>query len=775
MKEHGRRRNGCRYAAILTVICMIALMVFGCGSKTAGEDKAPSGTGDGGKQVSINKNCIYQEELLPLELPMTDIYQMAYGGGRLYLLGDDYNEQTGENATVIASCLADGSEAVVISRTEDNQQDPNTGKNIQGLTVDGQGNLYEVVEEYRYSADAEINGPSAMPDSTVYVEKLDSAGNQLWKTEIKDITYITNLFFASENLFVNDQSEVIIFNAEGKETARVSVPGMDWLSNVFASAGGRVFAKGYLNGKGFCVVEIDPKKGEAGESFTLPGEDQNFNVMAGGGYDLFLWNNAIVAGYNFGDADYTELLNFVDSDIDTANIRLFSAVDEGRFLMLKYNTENWKSEMYALTKVAPEDVKEKQVITFGVLGMNDSELIGQVIRFNKSNDQYRVTFKDYSKYSSEANPEGGITELNNDIAAGTAPDVIRVDNNMMPVYSYIRKGVFEDLYTWLDQDPEMKREDFLTNVLDAHSVDGKLYQIPVTFTIATMFGKTSVVGDRFSWTIDELKEVAKQYPDSQTIELVTRNDLLAVCAMYFGGAYLDYYAGTCSFDSEEFIGLLEWAASFPAEVDYASLDEDYWANESKRYRENETLLYVGSISSFDDFQQIKNYQFGEAISPVGFPVSEGVGSVIAGNNCMAMSAKSGNKEGVWEFIKYFLTKEYQSNDDIWELPVRNDALEELAKSAMEPAYYLDENGNKVEYEQTANVNGVEIKIKPITEQEMDRYLEFIRSVDRTMFYNQDLVKIITEESQSFFAGQKSAKDAADIIQSKASIYMSENQ
>ncbi len=775
MKEHGQRGKGWRYPAILTVICMIALMVFGCGSKTVGEDKTPSGTGEGGKKVSINKDCIYQEKLLTPELPITDIYQMAYGGGRLYLLGNDYNEQTGESATVIASCLADGSGATVISRTEDNQQEADTGKNIQSLAADGQGNLYEVVEEYRYTADAEINGPNTMPDSKIYVVKLDAAGNQLWQTEIKDITYIVNSFYAGENLFVNDQSEVIIFSAEGKETARVSVPGMDWISDVFAAAGGRIFAKGYLNGQGFCVVEIDPKKGAAGESFTIPGEDQNFNVMAGVGYDLFLWNNAIVAGYNFGDTDYTELLNFVDSDIDTSNVRLISAVEEGSFLMMKYNTESWESEVYALTKVAPEDVKEKQVITFGVMGTNNSELIGQVIRFNKSNDRYRVTLRDYSKYSSEANPEGGITELNNDIAAGTAPDVIQVDNNMMPVYSYIRKGVFEDLYTWLDQDSEMKREDFLTNVLEAYSVDGKLYQIPVSFSIATAFGKTSVVGDRFSWTIDELNKAAAQYPGSQTFEQVTRNDLLAVCAMYFGGAYLDYYGGTCSFDSEEFIGLLEWAAGFPAEIDYGALDDDYWMNESKRYRENETLLYVGSISSFDDFKQIKNYQFGETISPVGFPVSEGVGSVLAGSNCMTMSAGSGNKEGAWEFIKYFLTREYQSRNDMWELPLRSDVLEEMAEAALEPIYYLDENGNKVEYEQTALINGVEIKLQPITGQEMERYLEFIRSVDRTMFYNQDLVKIILEESQSFFAGQKSAKDAAGIIQSKASIYMSENQ
>ena len=38
-----------------------------------------------------------------------------------------------------------------------------------------------------------------------------------------------------------------------------------------------------------------------------------------------------------------------------------------------------------------------------------------------------------------------------------------------------------------------------------------------------------------------------------------------------------------------------------------------------------------------------------------------------------------------------------------------------------------------------------------------------------------MLNIITEETESFFSGQKSAKDAADVIQNRIQIYVNENR
>ena len=90
-------------------------------------------------------------------------------------------------------------------------------------------------------------------------------------------------------------------------------------------------------------------------------------------------------------------------------------------------------------------------------------------------------------------------------------------------------------------------------------------------------------------------------------------------------------------------------------------------------------------------------------------------------------------------------------------------------------YSLDEEGNKVEYDNTIGFNGTVITIYPLTEEEAEKYLEFVKSVDKNVFYNEELVQIIMEECESFFAGSKTAEATAEVIQRRASLYMSENQ
>ena len=51
---------------------------------------------------------------------------------------------------------------------------------------------------------------------------------------------------------------------------------------------------------------------------------------------------------------------------------------------------------------------------------------------------------------------------------------------------------------------------------------------------------------------------------------------------------------------------------------------------------------------------------------------------------------------------------------------------------------------------------------------------FIGSLTNTFNANNNVYNIITEEVAPFFAGQKTAKEVADIIQSRVSIYVNEN-
>ena len=67
------------------------------------------------------------------------------------------------------------------------------------------------------------------------------------------------------------------------------------------------------------------------------------------------------------------------------------------------------------------------------------------------------------------------------------------------------------------------------------------------------------------------------------------------------------------------------------------------------------------------------------------------------------------------------------------------------------------------------------KPKTFTQEEVDEICEFIYSVKKVNKFDNNIRNIINEEAQSFFEGQKSAQEVAQIIQSRAQIFVDENR
>ncbi|MDE5951928.1 MAG: extracellular solute-binding protein [Acetatifactor sp.] len=182
------------------------------------------------------------------------------------------------------------------------------------------------------------------------------------------------------------------------------------------------------------------------------------------------------------------------------------------------------------------------------------------------------------------------------------------------------------------------------------------------------------------------------------------------------------------------------------------------------------------MSNIRDCKQAIKGWMGEDVTFVGFPTADSNGSTInAGNYTFVISARSKHTEGAWQFVRQYLTPEYQSGDQIWDMPVLKSAFLDQAKKAMERPYWTDENGNKEYYDDTWYVNGEDIVLEPFTQEEVDEICEFIYSVNRLPYYNENISNIITEEAEAFFVGQKSVQEVAGVIQSRVQVYVNENR
>ena len=120
----------------------------------------------------------------------------------------------------------------------------------------------------------------------------------------------------------------------------------------------------------------------------------------------------------------------------------------------------------------------------------------------------------------------------------------------------------------------------------------------------------------------------------------------------------------------------------------------------------------------------------------------------------------------------------------WGFPTQKSALDEMINEELNVEYVKDENGELLLDEEGNPIpeNGGgsigwgdwEYTYPPCTREEIDTVLALAETARPISLSNQEILKIIGEEAQAYYKGDKSAADVAALIQSRLSVYVSEN-
>ena len=98
------------------------------------------------------------------------------------------------------------------------------------------------------------------------------------------------------------------------------------------------------------------------------------------------------------------------------------------------------------------------------------------------------------------------------------------------------------------------------------------------------------------------------------------------------------------------------------------------------------------------------------------------------------------------------------------------------EKAQEAEYYTDENGNQVESpKMTYGWDHFQVSVYAATEQDVEEYISILEGATTLTTYEEEIIKMISEEVEPFFDGKKSAADVAKIIQGRVKIYVNENR
>lgn len=632
------------------------------------------------------------------------------------------------------------------------------------------------------SVDAPAPDTSGQPMDYQYVEKynlrvFDASGAQTFCAELSSLIESEDYFYVSafavsgtgEAVLMANGNAIYVLNADGSLKGSIDTSDLsNGISNFVTLGDGSVAALVY--GEDYAAFDLRPVDTSAmqlGEATASLPTDAYSARPSGGGYDFCYNKGESFYGYKLADGSEEKLVTWINCDVNSNNLTSPYITEEGNIVCLssEYSNTGDGATTYfiTLTKTPYDQVPQKTTLTLACVYLN-YYIKNQILDFNRKSSDYRIEVRDYSEFNTEDDYSAGYTKLITEIGSGAVPDIMVTDG--LPIETFGAKGLLADLWPFIDADEELGgRAGVMEPVFNALSQDGKLYEITSNFYITTIAGPASIVGTEPGWTYDEMYAALDQMPEGCELFSLgtTRSDVFSSICMLNLSRFVDWTTGECSFDSDDFISLMEFANRFPETFDW---EHHEWTNEDSdayRIKEGRQLLLTVSLPDAYNYNYYSE-MFNGDMALKGFPDVPGSGAVFNLNGTsLAIASTCKNQDAAWSFVRTLLTREYQENNT-YGFCTNRELCEENIQSMVGESYYS--------YDQ---VTGEEKEII-FTQENADLITDLINNTSMVADYNTSQINdIINEEVAYYFSGEKTAQDVAATIQNRVSIYVNEQR
>jgi len=444
-------------------------------------------------------------------------------------------------------------------------------------------------------------------------------------------------------------------------------------------------------------------------------------------YDCLVFANDACFGWQIAENAVTQLFACDTVGLYAMDVEAFCGMGNGQYLGLEFYPSEDEGTQHRLFWLTPAegDFSEKRLIR---IAGSRSNIFSMAVRdFSSLYPEYRAEFVDYeAQYGEQADQQ-----LLMDLLYGDCPDLLFV--NGLPFAQYARQGLLEDLYTWIDADETLSRTDFTQNLLRALETDGALYRLPQTYLLATVAGLPDIVGGREAWSMADFLDTAQAHPEIGSV--FAQDDgasMLQLLLLYAPDAFVDYETMRASFDSPDFLRLLELA-------------KRKTQPEAESPREalltGQTLLEQLMIGRAQYFEE----EYEDGLNRLAIPGFPGAGRASFYLTLpMAIPVNAQEKEGAWAFLMLLITEPlYAARSRGGWLPVQSD---------------------------------FEKKTAAMTDTDAQRLLRELQAEAVSVFeYDAAVSGILADELPYYFAEEQSAGQIADRIQRRVQLYLEETR
>lgn len=799
------------YLTLLLVLSLVLPLFSACGTTETGGQTDDSGTAPDGGTVLTN---IFSET--PLQLPekarvyedVIPLYDRESETITEFLL--EWEEVTGEDGVIT---------------------DVYTG---WLYTVSVNGELLDKTEVPLPDNFNSLGSGIVLPDAVVCTGSTADSEPVVWKTDrttgeitstgpVTELTgdrnfYPTSYAFDAEGrIYGTDAHTVYILNPDLTLSFVYTFPTQ--IYTMARGADGKVWTV-FNAGMEACAAVLDPETKKLGTYHTFTrGMDGalkpthyllNSSMNAGeSAYNFFyydkdgaLWGVTVTDEGTLSETMVFDLFNSGISELNlgggSLNGELFpiAFVTDDLFLTWKYNGQGWanRHDILILHHRADNiDMSDQTVLTIAYAYPLEPSIVEHITEFKRTHPDVSIVLEDYSQYAVAENGRAGEEKLCFDLVNGfIEPDlvitdagvsVIRDDAVMTQIY---RNNLYVDLVPYLEKDDELNFGNlfgFVRRLFD----DGRggMWGITTDFDALIMYGSPSLLGDytgKGYWTLGEMLDFFDTLPeDVEKIYSYNRKQSPRILQGY--GYFIK--DGTCSFDSEEFIRLLEYMKTVPA--DYTEYRQTSPVSDIQNIAPNRQdqavrdAMDLGKIALNDawfSYQYAHDVLFSETTVPIGYATNSTSGIDVRANDTYIITTYSEAPDLCFELIKSFFTRrEIAFLDPLF---VRKDHFLPALTELMTPdeIQLMTDEEFRAYCKETGHPYSRRAKAPtPLTDEEIDELFEIFDSMGSPIMEKTpaDVENIVKEEMSSYFSGMGTAEDCAKKIQSRVEIWLAEHE
>lgn len=419
-----------------------------------------------------------------------------------------------------------------------------------------------------------------------------------------------------------------------------------------------------------------------------------------------------------------------------------------------------------LTKVQGENPYSSNLETITIYTKNEDYLLKMMA------DDYMAKHEDVIiniVSHDELSDEDYMKKVNTEIVGGEKIDLITFDN--MPVNKLASKGFFEDLSPYLNEDDT---KDGYRNVLEALKVDGKLYGLPLSVDMNTLYVDNAYMNEAVEAYMNGeqdlesfvamLKSWGEGSQDQFAIRKMSKLQLLEALLVSYSSQMVDGNGGE-PLNKDLLKELLDAVEAVSSEdIMDQNMDRD-------------TYVYNGTTgkiaSEIMTNNQIYDIQYTNALFDNDYtllPLPNGSEKgYTSGSMMMGVLSGSDNKEASVDFLKYMTL-----NENVQKTMAMFGKLTNSRK-AFDHIRDNNERAGQAEmvFAETTRFGDRTVELKTLTNEQYTAVENYVQQISGSTVWSSEWNKIILDEVKDYYENDGDLDTMINTLNNKLYLYMNE--